>query len=971
MAPVADAPQIMADEASRLANTTVARIVEAKGELDDPAVLKECCTRLQKINAMLKTRIAESDALSSYEAMNPGLTGIGCDDRKLIAALCTRTKASLERTKVAYRAKYDKDLAKDVKGETKGWFTGSDYGRMMSYALSTPENYVADVIHAACHGMGCDEEALIELCLTRSPEQLAAGKKCWEGRRDRGLFDYINKELGHSYRHLRYLILEILKGKRIWDGVPDEARANKHVELLHKECAKGMMQDFKEDKVVDYLLAGPPAEAALCADLYEKKYGKSLKKALEAKCGKKFHLALCALLVTPEEFLAMRLETAMKGWGTDEKVLVRLLGGLDHDSRPSMPAVVAAYQRKYTRTLGDALKAEIGGNFLKASLAWIQALQDPAQPLEAKCAVDVDACADLGELLDDLVVENDSVSAMMATIDAQEVYNSCHGWGTSDGKLIALLASRSKPHLQDVAAAYYDQRDKPMLNRLRSETSGWYKLFLTYLISSPEDGDVRQLDAAMDGLGADGVALIEFLVGNSQARVRAAKAKWEGRHDKSLVDRIRSELHGANETLALELLKGERDECGKADEKLAVNQADQLAAGAKGWGTDTNAFIQVLAKNSPKQNRAVRSAYEKKHNKSLESLIEREMSGNLKKCMLALLLPPADYYAKRLKEAFKGLGTSDRVVCRVLGGHDKADVLAIAKRYHEKYGKHLKDSLKSECSGNYKRVAMAWVSLPDALADPDAPIEIPEDTPDEVEIAPMAADDAENDELPTPPPSPAHVPQYAQPAAAAVPVARPQMMAVTVPGGVYPGMQIVVQAPSGARLKVIVPQGVGPGMQFQVPLPAARPAMPAPVPVAARPAAPSGWGGAPQQAQPAYHQPPQPPHYAQSPPQHYQQPPPPQHYQQPQQPYGAPRPPPQYGQPQYGAPPPQQYGAPPPQYGAPQYGAPPPQYGQQPPPQYGAPPPQYGQQPPPQYGQQPPPQYGQQPPPYGQQPPRY
>ena len=71
------------------------------------------------------------------------------------------------------------------------------------------------------------------------------------------------------------------------------------------------------------------------------------------------------------------------------------------------------------------------------------------------------------------------------------------------------------------------------------------------------------------------------------------------------------------------------------------------------------------------------------------------MSGNLKKCCLALLLPPPDYYAKRLKEAFKGLGTSDRVVCRVLGSHDKTDVLAIAAAYERKYGKHLKDSLKA------------------------------------------------------------------------------------------------------------------------------------------------------------------------------------------------------------------------------------------------------------------------------------
>merc|ERR1719421_194782 len=489
----------------------------------------------------------------------------------------------------------------------------------------------------------------------------------------------------------------------------------------------------------------------------------------------------------------------MKGFGTSEGILIRLLGGLDHSSRPSLPAVLVAYESKYGRTLRDALKSEISGNFLRASLAWIAALEDPAQKAEEKTSVDPETCADPSELLDDLLMENASVCKMLADSDARAIYEACHGFGTSDTKLITLLASRSKPHLQDVARAYYAQRDGKsktpvMITRLRQETSGWYKLLLTYLVASPEDADVRMLDAAMDGIGADGLALIEFLVGHSQARVRAAKAKWEGKHDKSLVDRVRSELHGANEALALELLKGERPEGTPADTALAANQADQLHQGAKGWGTDETAFIQILAKNSPAQNYAIRTAYENKYNKSLEALISSEMSGNLSKCLQALLLPPADYFAMRLKQAFKGLGTADRVVCRVLGGHDKVDAIAISEAFERKYGKHLKDAIKSECSGNYKRLAIAWITLPDALADPDAPIELPE-VDDEPEKAPPPPEPEYAPEPPTPPyePPPPYVPP---PQPVAVARAPPQFMTVPVPQGVFPGMTFRVPLPA-------------------------------------------------------------------------------------------------------------------------------------------------------------------------------
>ena len=68
--------QVFQDEKSRLANTTVARIVAAKGSLNDPETKKECCRKLQKLNATLKDRVAAVDAAMARDAMKGGVTGL-------------------------------------------------------------------------------------------------------------------------------------------------------------------------------------------------------------------------------------------------------------------------------------------------------------------------------------------------------------------------------------------------------------------------------------------------------------------------------------------------------------------------------------------------------------------------------------------------------------------------------------------------------------------------------------------------------------------------------------------------------------------------------------------------------------------------------------------------------------------------------------------------------------------------------
>ena len=52
------------------------------------------------------------------------------------------------------------------------------------------------------------------------------------------------------------------------------------------------------------------------------------------------------------------------------------------------------------------------------------------------------------------------------------------------------------------------------------------------------------LDLAMEGSSVDHGALVEFLCARHPRRVRAAKAKWEGYHDDSLVDKLADELSG-------------------------------------------------------------------------------------------------------------------------------------------------------------------------------------------------------------------------------------------------------------------------------------------------------------------------------------------------------------------------------------------------------------------------------------------
>ena len=125
------------------------------------------------------------------------------------------------------------------------------------------------MIELACEGMGCNENVLVELFVTRPNAELDAGRAAWEGKHDASLVDYLDGELGYSYRHLKALLLHLLKGSRDEGDAIDEAEAAHQVKKMHKECHKGMLGDFDEEAVIGFLGSNNPTMSAHVARLYE------------------------------------------------------------------------------------------------------------------------------------------------------------------------------------------------------------------------------------------------------------------------------------------------------------------------------------------------------------------------------------------------------------------------------------------------------------------------------------------------------------------------------------------------------------------------------------------------------------------------------------------------------------------------------------------------------------------------------
>ncbi|CAM9270110.1 unnamed protein product, partial [Chrysoparadoxa australica] len=643
--------------------------------------------------------------------------GLGTDDGLIISTLCGKTKPQLEaidqETPTSlniqeYREMYGRSLGDQLAGEVSG-----NYKKLMQFAVMEKDEFDAHCLSEAIDGCGTDEEVLIEIFATRSNEELAAMKDKWEGMKDDSLVDRLGSEVGGD--HLQTLLLNILGGSREECTEADEDAAAEQAEKLY-EAGIGKTFGTDEEAFVEVFSQANWVQMQSIKEKYEAEHGMSLEKAIKKEFGGDLEDCLVAMLQPPLDYFCTLLNKATKGFGTNEGVILRVLGGSD---RHHMKAICERYFEKYDETLADTLKSELRGKFEKACLRWIEPDIDPtggiesqisAAPLEEGCE-DEDAIASMIALLE---AENEALKNYMASVDAHEIHDACDGIGTDDSRLISVLCHRTKTQIERIDMAYRKEYEgRTLRDLLESELSGDMEDFMVYVQMESQEFDATMLKKAMSGIGTKESLLVQVICTRSAEQLSAAKELYEGRNDESLVDRINGEVDGTLQSILLTLVNGEKDTSEEADAEVAEQQADQLHEAADGIGTKEEVFVEILAKSSPAQIEAIKDIYETKYEKSLGKCIKGEFGGDCEDALLALVSSPVDYYCMQLKDAMSGFGTNEGIICRVLGGVDKATVQEIRDRYMEKYDTELSEALKSELHGSFKKAALAWVAVED------------------------------------------------------------------------------------------------------------------------------------------------------------------------------------------------------------------------------------------------------------------
>ena len=271
----------------------------------------------------------------------------------LINIVAHRSNEQRQYISQEYFRQFKKSLYDDLKSELSGNFEDA-----VIALFYTPEDYDCYQLRKAMKGLGTNEDTLIEILATRSNERINRIKQRYNEMYNRNLVADVDSDTSGFFREI---LKKLLEANRPNNPYPDEQECSRNAKELYDA---GIQKKGKEQLTYLYILTQKSREElAMISKIYYKWYSKTLFQEIESLFSGDARRVLKAIvyaLLSPSEYFAYRIHKAIKGLGTNDTILIRVLVSRDEID---INRIKRYYKQLYQKELYEAVKEDVSGDY--------------------------------------------------------------------------------------------------------------------------------------------------------------------------------------------------------------------------------------------------------------------------------------------------------------------------------------------------------------------------------------------------------------------------------------------------------------------------------------------------------------------------------------------------------------------------------------------------------------------------------
>ncbi|KAJ1206835.1 hypothetical protein NDU88_002232 [Pleurodeles waltl] len=293
------------------------------------------------------------NAAADAAALNKALMEKGVNERDIIDILTSRSNAQRQQIKVAYKQATGKVLEDSLKSALSG-----NFETVVLALLKTPAQFDAQELRNAMKGLGTDENTLIEVLVPKTNREIKQINAAYKEEYKTELANDIASETSGDFQKI---LVAICKGDRNEDNRVDEALADRDAKALYEAGEK--IKSANVDVFINIFTSRSLGQLNRVFQMYPKYSKADVHKALTLEMKGDIETCLVEILkcaASKPAYFAEKLFNAMKGSGTNDKVLIRILVSR---CEIDMKEIQALFKRFYGKSLRQAIMDELKGDY--------------------------------------------------------------------------------------------------------------------------------------------------------------------------------------------------------------------------------------------------------------------------------------------------------------------------------------------------------------------------------------------------------------------------------------------------------------------------------------------------------------------------------------------------------------------------------------------------------------------------------